>query len=361
MSHEITIRADGIAEAAFNRQHAWHDLGAVIDDPAILTDADQFLAASHCDWEVGQKAVAVEGEEWVETAAGDGPQRLWLPQPGHRANVRMDTGAFLGMVSDSYKVVQNRDAFRFLTTLITDRVLEFESAFSLSGGKRVVVTARMPEIDGIKLLPGDGGRRVIDQVRRYILMGLSHDGDSAIKFGLTTVRVVCANTYAMALQDSKGKIRELSMRHSGSIEDKLDEARALIGVANGEFEQQAGVCQRLAESILTREQWEAFLDIMCPIPHAADPDFTERRAAAISETRTAIETLYLRGPLNNLPGMARTGWAALNAVTEHIDHLPRRGATLARKAEARFNVTQHGAGRDQKRRAFDTLKRLCGV
>jgi hypothetical protein len=58
------------------------------------------------------------------------------------------------------------------------------------------------------------------------------------------------------------------------------------------------------------------------------------------------------GDAQRLPGIERTAWAAFNAVTEHIDHLPRRGATPERKAEARFNVCLYGPGRDMKERAF---------
>jgi len=37
---------------------------------------------------------------------------------GFRANLGQDTGEVLGIVSDEYEVVDNRDAFRFLDALI---------------------------------------------------------------------------------------------------------------------------------------------------------------------------------------------------------------------------------------------------
>ena len=62
-----------------------------------------------------------------------------------------------------------------------------------------------------------------------------------------------------------------------------------------------------------------------------------------------------------LPGMEHSAWAAFCAVTEHIDHLPRRGATQRQKAEARFNVCLYGPGRDMKQRAFEAACRFAGL
>jgi len=99
---------------------------------------------------------------------------------------------------------------------------------------------------------------------------------------------------------------------------------------------------------------------MCPELDPHDPDWTERREEAISATRLAIRDAW-SNERQMLPGIERSAWAAFSAVTEHIDHLPRRGATRERKAEARFNVTLYGAGRDMKKRAFETACRFAGL
>jgi hypothetical protein len=70
----------------------------------------------------------------------------------------------LGIVSDEYEVVDNRDAFRFLDALIGSE-LHFETAGSLWGGRRVWVLARRPEY--VEL----GG----DPSATYIYVANSHD------------------------------------------------------------------------------------------------------------------------------------------------------------------------------------------
>jgi hypothetical protein len=165
-------------------------------------------------------------------------------------------------------------------------------------------------------------------------------------------RVVCANTYAIAL--AEGYVKELAVPHKGDVKAKLAQARRILGLANEKFDQYAQQTRALAAHRLTGEEWDKYLDIMCPVPDRHDPDWSEEREERIRKTREDVAVAYLLGEAQRLPGIERTAWAAFNAVTEHIDHLPRRGATQERKAEARFNVCLYGPGRDMKERAFQT-------
>lgn len=349
MSHEITIRTDGFAEAAFARTPAWHNLGQVL--PREMTSAEALTEAG-LDWKVEQEIMGrFVGQDVTNPQPGD-----WKPcvdtegEPTVLANVRGDTGLYLGNVSRSYRVVQNHEAFKFLDSLVDNEELQYEAAFSLSGGRKVVILARMPGVYS----PADG-----DEILPYVMFSNHHDGSGAIKFGPTAVRIVCANTYALALSsDTKGRIGELSFRHSAKLDEQLEHARALLSRTSQKMEAHAQACNIMANHRMNKSDWEAFIDIMCPRLNRLDPDWTERREKAIAETRKAINLEY-HSEDNDFAPM--TAWAAFNAVTAHIDHLPRRGATPARKAEARFNVTQYGAGRDQKTRAFVAACRLADV
>ena len=356
MAHDITQRSDGIAEAGFYREGAWHGLGEITHE---VLSARDFMSFAHLDWEVIQKELAICHREQRPTP--EGPVDVLVADDlaeGLYANVRHDSGLCLGVVSDQYKLVQNIECFDFMDDLIEDGSIVFESGFSLSGGKRVVITARLPAVD--EIVAGD------DQ-KRYILLSTSHDGTGAIRFGCVSVRVVCANTYTVALEEKASKdgevkaIRELSIRHTGRITDKLAEARAIVAAANNSLADYADHARALAAHAMSEEAWREYLDILCPLPAVNDPDYTPARAKSIRETRTAIGAAYWSGARNNLVGMRQTAWAAFNAVTDYCDHLPRRGATRARRAEARFNVSMYGAGRDQKERAFATACRFAGV
>ena len=332
MAHEITIRDDGFAEAAYSLQPAWHGLGQVFDHPMTTLEA---LTGAGLDWRVVQEEL----------------YRRWMGEynevPGYRLNLRQDTGMILGMVTDQYKVVQNVEAFEFLDALVENHEMLYESAFSLYGGRKVVVLARMP--GAAEVVPGD-------HVLPYVLMSLSHDGSEAIRFGGVATRVVCANTYAIA-NEERG-VKNMTVRHTGDIKEKLAQARNVLGLMSRQFAQYTEISQQLAQRQLTTQEWREYLDIMCPALDPRDPDYTERRAEQLAETRLSIISAYLNERQATAP---KTLWAAYNAVAEHVDHLPRRGATRERRAEARFNVTMWGVGMSQKERAFRTACRFAGL
>lgn len=350
MSHDITVRADGRAEAVFALTPAWHGLGKVFDHAMSSAEC---LTDGGLAWRVAQRQVALKAPMLL----GDVEVEVYQDVPGALANVREDTGLFLGFVSKQYKVVQNVEAFAFLDSLIENHEMQYESAFSLSGGKRVVLLGRLPEVD--QIAKGD-------ETLRYVLLGLHHDGTGAIRFGPTAVRVVCANTYALALdQGTIGNLdedfsREAAIRHTGDVSAKLAAARNLLRKANDAFAQQAELSRELAKHRMTPVEWDQFLDLMCPVIDPRDPDWTEQRARKIDETRAAIRLEYIN-ERNMMSGIEFSAWSAFNAVTEHIDHLPRRGATRQAKAEARFNVALYGPGRDMKKRAFEAACRFAGL
>ena len=344
MAHEITIREDGFAEAAFALRPAWHGLGQVFDRAMLGEEA---LIGAGLNVRVIQSPVFRQHRRWNELSAIHITDYEQIT--GYQFNTREDTGAVLGLVTDAYKVVQNIEAFQFLDALVENHEMRYESAFSLRGGRKVVLLARLPGAD--RIVEGD-------HVLRYVLLSLSHDGTEAIRFGPCAVRVVCANTYAIAL--GEGYTHELSIRHTGNVMEKLAQARNILTVASERFAQYAEHSQALARARLDACDWEEYLDIMCPVPSHHDPDWTQKREDRITVTRLGIRTAYSNAR-QSLPGIKDTCWAAYNAVAEHIDHLPRRGATPRARVEARFNVALYGAGRDAKERAFQTACRFAGI
>ena len=125
--------------------------------------------------------LVVKTPEWTDDFGSKHPPEL-VPAKGFKANLREDTGEVLGIVSDDYEVVDNRDAFRFLDALICSD-LHFETAGSLWGGRRVWCLARLHEF--VEL----GG----DQSATYIYAANSHDGSMAVTAAATPIRVICAN------------------------------------------------------------------------------------------------------------------------------------------------------------------------
>ena len=337
MSANITIREDGFAEAAYTVKPAWHKLGQVFDHAMSSAEA---LEGAGLDWEIGQRDLYYY--EWKEE------ESVTTPLLNHKLNIRKDNGFTLGVVSDHYKLVQNTEAFEFMDALVSEGQMTYESAFSLSGGKQVILVAQMP---GIFKVVED------DPLVNYIMLSMTHDGTQGIQFGPTSVRVVCSNTYQMAVDTRGSKIKKLSISHKGDIKEKLAKARILLTAAKEQLEMYNQFAVKLAGQKFAQSDWKKFLDIMCPELDPLDPDFTPRRARNLADTRDAITACYNGDLQQTAP---HTAWAAFNAVTEHIDHLPRRGSGR-RQAEARFNVTFYGVGRDMKQRAYELACIMSGI
>lgn len=107
------------------REVPWHGLGTRVNEAPASEDA---LRLAGLNWSVVQEPVYTEQKEQVE---------------GWRANIRDSDRKVLGVVTDRYKVIQNRDAFAFTDALLGEGV-RYETAGSLLGGRKVWLLAHMP-------------------------------------------------------------------------------------------------------------------------------------------------------------------------------------------------------------------------
>lgn len=219
MAHNLEI-VNGVASYAENgrKERAWHRLGQVFDGAMTVQQA---LELSHADYRVElQPLAAITPEITQAIACGTLTPDMMLDAfvEGKRATMRMDTMKPLGVVSDSYGVVQNEDAFKFIDTLcsgsLTDRehTPVIETAGVLGGGERVFVTAKFS--DDIIL-----DNKTDDRVEMNVVFTTSHDGTGGVNVLVTPVRVVCNNTLNMALQNCKGKI---FLKHTSGVMSRLD-------------------------------------------------------------------------------------------------------------------------------------------
>ncbi|MCC7425235.1 MAG: DUF932 domain-containing protein [Planctomycetaceae bacterium] len=316
MAHEISITTNGTAEAFFALKPAWHGLGTVLDHAPTSAEA---ITAAHLDWNVSK--VPLQTDEGAEV-------------PNYFATVRRDTGACLGVVTDKYSIVQNRDAFGFLDSLLQDGLIRYESAGALRGGRTVWLLARMPSVDTIA---------AGDDTLRYILFSTSHDGSGAIHAIPTSTRVVCANTLRIATA------RDIGFRHTGNVKAKLDFARQYLSQFDEKFTLFRDNARLLAERKLTPEGSREYIAKL--FPEVTD----DGRAKSIRERRVESVRQAFRADRQQLPSIKGTWWAMFNAVTESVDHDARgtRGGDVRTKRENKMLSTLDGQGAEFKAKAFD--------
>jgi phage/plasmid-like protein (TIGR03299 family) len=320
MSHGITTKDHMFSV----RRVPWHGLGVVLDE--YPKSIDEALDRAGLGWTVTHGDVlVVKAPEWTDDFGTTQPAELVLAN-GFKANLREDTGEVLGIVSDEYEVVSNREAFKFLDALIGSE-LHFETAGSLWGGRRVWMLARLPEY--VEL----GG----DLSASYIYVANSHDGSMAVTAAVTPIRIVCANTLGAALRQAEhgaNAQRMFRFRHTGNLQAKFGEARQVLGMTINYEKQFKELADRLALEPIRARTLERNV-----LRHLWVIDESMGRRARANRERTIENVLSIfrgRGVAGDTTGNSPgTKWTAFNAIAEHLDY-GRRYTTRTNQVQRSF-------------------------
>lgn len=305
----------------------WHRLGKRLENPAT---AEEAITAAGMDWEVQLQPLYTGPDRTVKVKDRFAVCRTdRLDQPD---------GGQLGVVGRGYTALQNREAFSFLDPLVGEDAAIYHTAGSLRSGRRVWMLAKLP---GEIRVVGD------DITEKYILLSNSHDGSSAVRIGLTPIRVVCQNTLNLALSNLRG----LSIRHHSQVVQRVQQAHELLGAVNTSFALAGTIMQKLAQTPIITEQLKRYVQLISPeIP--GDEAATVKAQAVQNRLCDLFET----GIGVDLPGVRGTAWQAYNAVTQFVD----RESYTARNKEP-LNSMWFGDGVRMKHHAFDLAAELAGI
>lgn len=264
------------------RTAPWHGLGEVIAEAPNFEAAIQLAGL---DWNVYQTDLL--------TNSG-------LPIPGFKANIRDTDDKVLGVVTDRYKVVQNREAFQFTEELLGKGV-RYETAGSLQEGKKTWILAKLPN----EYIIGE------DQISPYLVFFNSHDGSGSIRCAITPIRVVCQNTLNLALSTAK---RSWSAVHTQSIANRMQEASQTLFFAEKYMTELGREIFQLQKVSLSDKKVMEYIEEFFPDDVTATP--AQRR-----NTRTLREDLKRR--YFDAPDLAHVGnnaYKFVNAVSDFATH-----------------------------------------
>ncbi len=264
------------------REKPWHGLGTVVKEAPTSEEA---LRLAGLDWNVVQEPIYTPFREKID---------------GFKANVRDSDRKVLGVVSDRYKVVQNVEAFNFTDELLGQGV-RYETAGSLSGGKRVWLLARLPReyiIAGERISP-------------YLVFSNTHDGSGSVKVAVTPVRVVCNNTLNLALDTAQ---RSFSMIHTGKIADKIQEARDTLFMAERYMDHLGGEFEELRRQKVTDEQVREYIELLLPM----EKNTTRTQEKNVLRLREDLAKRYYEAP--DLKKVGNNAYRFINAVSDFATH-----------------------------------------
>ena len=298
MAHELDI-TNGQASFVSAREDAWHKLGRTLDHAFTAEEAmTQGLLGGWDVRKVPMQAIAEDG--------------LLVGVPNFQSVIRTNPVTFdpesLGVVSPRYTVIQNEAHAEFLNTLVDESGAHFETAGALYGGRQVFMSMKL-----------QGGIRVggVDLVENYLTAINSHDGSMAFTLMVTPVRVVCANTLAVALGNHRHIYR---IRHTTNALARVQQAREALEVSWDYLDEFQSAANQLIDTTMTHAR---FMDIVTEefgAPDDAHQAVATRRENKINE----LEELFVEASTQE--GVRDTAWAGFNAITEWLDHYsPRQG------------------------------------
>ena len=227
---------------------------------------------------------------------------------GHFYTVRTDTDAVLGVVGKTYQPIQNDMLFDVLEGVVAETEAVYESAGSLSGGRRVFALAKLPQ--EYFVAPGDW-------LRTYFLIALGHDGSLPYIMAGTDVRVVCKNTENLALRTAAKD----AMSHWQSIKNTInakyaiERAKRMIGLISTTRNPFIEAAQAMVNAPMSAKYLENYVQVL--FPSQSDADGKQPRANV--ERQREIIRMGFEAPINNI-GQQHTAWSAYQALTDFVDH-----------------------------------------
>lgn len=318
MSHEIEQHDTTIY--GLNKP-AWHGLGTVF--PGLFSPLRVFAeGVGHRD--IIEVPVILDGME-----LDDKKGLVGLTSKGAKVP--------LAVVGQNYGVLKSETVYQILQEVYGGRAV-VETAGTLRNGKREWILVKRDEWD---VKSGD-------KVMCYDLWLNRHDGSGCFELHRTNVRVVCANTWKLAV--SAGE-RAISVRHTCNVEDMVrNSIEALRSLEEIEAKQRL-VAKLLATRLMSKVE---ATDFFANLLNLKRDDYNRGYSGSTRSINMVEEMLHLfkRGAGNS----GETRWDAFNAVTEFVDHSRSSRVTGGRSSgEVRFESTLLGSGDTLKARALDLL------
>ena len=223
-----------------------------------IKNVQELLKAAGLDWKVEQQEVFLKDNVLI---------------PNTKANVRLDTGVVLGIVSDSYKPVQNDEAFDFVNNITKD--ITFENAFEFNNGKSIYLQA-------------DLDKRYItalnDVTDCKLVFKTSHDGKGSVRVHILPI-------IDGTVLNLKGSVkRDFNAIHSKSIEKKMATAKNTLDLARNYLEYITGETLKLRNIEISKDLRKRIIEKLIPMGN----DLSDRAANTVETRRQEIDT-YIKG------------------------------------------------------------------
>lgn len=277
----------------FVREPAWHGLGHVLTD---YTDRKSMMKLAGHDFTLVEEELFIHPEGAVVE--------------GWKALRREDSGKIISVVKDSYEIIQNEQVWDILDAIVAKPEVKYETAGVLKGGAVIWALARLDEPVQIK---GDNAR-----IYPFVNVSSSHDGSGSCKAFTTSIRTVCWNTMSAGESEAQQTGLSYRFRHTKNVQDRIEFARASLGLARENLSSFFEMASDLAERGITYQHVKLFVERFIPSPDTAlisDRVLSNIEAARLQVIHTLNESVTV--PEEH----RRTAYGLFCAGSEYLDHL----------------------------------------
>jgi phage/plasmid-like protein (TIGR03299 family) len=307
--HNIDMTVTGGAFAAV-REPGWHMLGVTVKENV---KALELLRLAKGDFPILRGAARLDemvpideaGEFTVRYEAVDSRNTLI-----YRVHPETGEAQVLGIASPGYPLwTPAQTLVGFGDAILGAGHMRSATAGVLDEGRQVFMSFELPE--DIKL----GG---VDLVKMYLTVSTSFDQSAQTQATISGTRVVCANTLAVANKSAK---RSLAFRKTSRADLQAKQAQGALELVP----EYTKALTEEAEALLSVKITDAkFTEIVTDLWGPGD-DASKRMATLWEARLTQLQDLFATADTQaNVRG---TGWAAVQAVTEHRDWYSKAKAT----------------------------------
>ena len=323
---------------AYVGQTPWHLLGNVLPKKQPI---DVWAQAAGMQWHIRETPVRYMATDDNSALYGEA-----MEFPDQKVLYRSDTKAPLSVVSGRYQVVQPQEVLEFYRDLSEVAGFELETAGVLKAGRRFWALARTGKSACLK---GN------DVVHSYLLLATSCDGTLATMAIPTSVRVVCNNTLAIALQGANAGTGAGSIKVPHSTSFDAQAVKRQLGIAVGQWDSFMYRMKTLAErKVKTHEAMNYVLKVICQTDQQGEGGGSGVPGLANERALKKVQTLFEgHGRGAELQAAKDTAWGLLSAVTEFVDH-----EKQARSQDNRLDSAWFGQGAALKQRALEHALQL---
>lgn len=313
--------AHQIEKMAYVGDAPWHALGSRLPAKQPL---EVWAQRAGLDFQISETPVRFIAKEAA-------PKGTILAFEDQKVLYRDDTQQALSVVSKRYKVVQPRAILEFYRDLTQASDFELETAGCLRGGRKIWALAKTGKETKLK---GN------DVVQGYLLLATSCDGTLATTATHTSIRVVCANTLAVALDNARGAIK---VPHSTTFDPAMVKSKLSIAVSG--WQEFMYRMKHLSERKVSDQEAEKFLRKLMCLPEASlSPTAHMTHARGMKKI---LDLFAGEGRGADLASAKGTAFGLVQACTQFVDHERR-----SRSQDYRLDSAWFGAGAALKDRAL---------